>query len=111
MPTRPTFGRIPIWVRVTILVALILAAIAISPVLFDAVGIDGGHGPPDGAQMEDGGHDGGEPSGGHGGAGDTEPRDHDRPEGDGPSPSGRQHSTDGVGGHGSRGRDRSGSDH
>jgi hypothetical protein len=73
---------IPIWVKVPVVIALVLAGVVISTMLLGSAS-DGGHGPGgDGGHGSDGGmemdgHRGGQ--GGHGSGGRMEMRDHNGP--------------------------------
>jgi hypothetical protein len=64
MANRGLTTRIPIWVRVPAIIALVLVGVLLSTMLLDAVGGDGGRGSGDETEMTQ--HTGG---GDHGGGG------------------------------------------
>lgn len=100
MANRGLMARIPIWVRVPVIIALVLVGLLVSPILLDAAGVasrsgdrGGGHGSGEDMEMDDGGH------------GSRDDRETDR----GGHGSDNDRDTDG-GGHGT-GDDRERSDH
>lgn len=105
MANRGSRARIPIWVRVPVIIALVLAAVLLSPMVLDAAGVGVNRGSGD--DMEDMVRDGGghgsddmeetvRDGGGHG-SGDREETDRD---GDGHGSGDRTERDDS--GHGSR---------
>jgi hypothetical protein len=72
--TRGLVARIPLWLRVCAIIALVLAGVLISTTLLDTVGTGGGHQPPAGdTEMDGRDHD---PGSGHGPGGQTQRGDH-----------------------------------
>jgi hypothetical protein len=73
MAIRGLMTRIPIWVRVPGIIALVLVGVLISTMLLGGGGDDGGHGSGDETDMRD--RNGGQGRG-HGSSSETEMRDH-----------------------------------
>ena len=89
-----TAARLPVWVKLPVIIALVLAGVALSPMLLGAAGIDGG--------------------GGHGGSGDMQMGEEGHGSGDGSQDGGEHGSRDGTqsrGGHESGGSAEGGGGH
>lgn len=85
MANRGLMARIPIWVRVPVIIALVLVGVLVSPILLDAAGVasrsgdaGGGHGSRDDRETD---------SGGHGSDNDRERSDHGQGQGGPAAPS------------------------
>jgi len=74
MGLRALVQRVPIWVRVPGIIALVLLGVVVGTMLFGASGVGGGHGSGAGTEMKD--HEGGR-GGRHGSGAGTEMKRHE----------------------------------